>query len=98
MELKPAKGLKVRVSARREAVFGEEAVAVRDVRIPDGKGTEGVMTGQTLAGYCEVEMPGLDGQRHWYPVDSLTGEKGEKVVEEEIAIDEGGEDGGEGEE
>jgi hypothetical protein len=92
MELKPAKGLKVKVGARREAVFGDEAVSVKNVKLPDGKSSEGVMTGTTLAGYCEVEMPGLDGQRHWYPVDSLAGERGEKIVEEEIVIDDEGND------
>ena len=89
MELKPAKGLKVRVNAQREAVFEEEGVAVRRVDLPNGKGRVGVLSGVTLAGYCEVEMPGLDGKKHWYPVDSLLGENGEKVVEEEIQIDEG---------
>ncbi|MDV3278570.1 MAG: hypothetical protein LYZ69_08950 [Nitrososphaerales archaeon] len=89
MELKPTKGLKVKVNARREAVFGEESVAVKKVALPDGKGMSGIMTGVTLAGYCEVEMPGLDGQRHWYPIDELLGEKGEKVVEEVLVIEDG---------
>jgi hypothetical protein len=92
MELKPAKGLRVKVNAQREAVFGEEAVSVKQVRLPDGKSKDGFLTGVALAGYCEVEMPGLDGHRHWYPVESLVGEKGEKIVEEEIVIDEEGED------
>jgi hypothetical protein len=94
MELKPAKGLKVKVNAKREAIFGDEAVAVKKVTLPDGKGKTGVMTGTTLAGYCEVEMPGLDGQKHWYPIGELQGEKGENIVEEEIVIDdaEGDED------
>lgn len=87
MELKPAKGLKVKVNAQREAVFGEDTVSVRKVDLPNGKGRVGVLSGVTLAGYCEVEMPGLDGKKHWYPVDGLVGENGEKVVEEEIQID-----------
>lgn len=88
MELKPTKGLKVKVNAQREAVFEEEGVAVRKVDLPNGKERVGILSGVTLAGYCEVEMPGLDGKKHWYPVDSLLGENGEKVVEEEIQIGE----------
>jgi len=92
MELKPAKGLRVKVNAQREAVFGDDAVSIKRVQLPDGKSRDGTLTGVTLAGYCEVEMAALDGQRHWYPVDSLLGEKGEKIVEEEIVIDDEGED------
>lgn len=88
MELKPAKGLKVRVNADREVVFGEEAVQVRNVGFTKDDGHQGVLTGTTLAGYCEVEMPSLDGKRHWYPIEGLVGEKGEKIVEEEIQLDE----------
>lgn len=98
MELKPTKGVRVKVNAKREAVFGEESVAVKKVALPDGKGRGGIMTGVTLAGYCEVEMPGLDGQRHWYPIEELLGEKGEKVVEEQIVIDDGEGDGDDSEE
>jgi hypothetical protein len=88
MELKPTKGLRVRVNASREAVFGEEEVSVKKVSFPDDKSRSGTMTGVTLAGYCEVEMPNLDGRRHWYPIDSVFGENGERLSEEEIQIDE----------
>ncbi len=94
MDLKPSKGLKVKVNAQREAIFGDESVAVQKVRLNDGDRI-GTMTGQTLAGYCEVEMQKLDGRRHWYPIDDLAGENGEKIVEEEIPIEleeEGGEE------
>ena len=86
MEIKPSKGLKVRVGAHREAVFGDESVSVQQVTIGDGADF-GVMTGRTLIGFCEVEMQKLDGRNHWYPVEDLTGEHGEKIVEEEIPID-----------
>lgn len=95
MELKPTKGVKVKVNAQREAVFGDESVSVQNVAINDSA-RSGVMTGRTLVGFCEVEMPKLDGHNHWYPVEALTGEHGEKIVEEEIPIelddDEGPED------
>jgi hypothetical protein len=55
MELKPSKGVKVRVNAQREAIFGDESVTIQKVAINDGSRI-GVMTGQVLAGYCEVEM------------------------------------------
>ncbi|MDA4126475.1 MAG: hypothetical protein OK452_04635 [Thaumarchaeota archaeon] len=86
MDLKPSKGLKVKVDAQREAIFGDESVAVQKVKLNDGDRT-GTMTGQTLAGYCEVEMQKLDGAKHWYPIDDLAGENGEKIVEEELPID-----------
>jgi hypothetical protein len=86
MELKPSKGLKVTVNAEREAIFGDESVSVQKVSLNDGS-RAGVMTGQILAGFCEVEMQGLDGHKHWYPIDDLAGENGEKIVEEEIPID-----------
>lgn len=92
MELKPQKGLNVRVNSEREVIFGEESVDVRRVSIPDS-GRLGVLTGFSLAGYCEVEMPSLDGKKHWYPTDSLLGEKGEKIIEEEIPIDSGEDEG-----
>jgi hypothetical protein len=88
LEVKPSKGLKVFVSAQREAVFGDESLAVKKVSLPDDGRRAGVLTGTTLAGFCEVEMPSLDGKKHWYPVGDLTGEHGEQVVEEEIQIDE----------
>ena len=86
MDLKPSKGLKVKVNAQREAIFGDESVAVQKVKLNDGD-RMGTMTGQTLAGYCEVEMSKLDGRKHWYPIDDLMGENGEKIVEEEIPIE-----------
>ena len=86
MELKPSKGLKVQVNASREAIFGDESVSVQHVTINNGTNL-GVMTGRTLIGFCEVEMQKLDGRAHWYPVDELTGEHGEKIVEEEIPIE-----------
>ena len=86
MELKPAKGLKVRVNAQREAIFGDESVNVQRATI-NGGSESGVMTGRTLVGFCEVEMPKLDGHNHWYPIEDLAGEHGEKIVEEEIPIE-----------
>lgn len=86
MDLKPSKGLKVTVNALREAIFGDESVAVQKVALNDGDRI-GIMTGQVLAGYCEVEMQKLDGRKHWYPIDDLVGENGEKIVEEEIPIE-----------
>lgn len=86
MELKPTKGLKVHVNAQREAIFGDESVSVQRVTVNDGANL-GVMTGRTLIGFCEIEMLKLDGHNHWYPIDELTGEHGEKIVEEEIPIE-----------
>ncbi len=86
MELKPSKGLKVLVDAHREAIFGDESVSVQKVTFEAGAKL-GVMTGRTLIGFCEVEMQRLDGRSHWYPVEDLTGEHGEKIVEEEIPIE-----------
>ena len=87
MELKPAKGLKVSVHASREAVFGEEGVGIEKVSFQSEKTTLGTLTGMTLAGFCEVEMPDLDGKKHWYPIESLKGENGENLVEEEFEIE-----------
>ena len=75
------------VNAEREAVFGDESVSVQKITLEDGK-REGVMTGITLAGFCEVEMLHLDGNRHWYPIGDLAGENGEKIVEEESPLEE----------
>jgi hypothetical protein len=86
MELKPLKGIKVRVNAQREALFGDESVSVQKITLNDGS-REGVLTGITLAGFCEVEMPKLDGRKHWYPIEDLAGEKGETIVEEEVPIE-----------
>ncbi len=79
--------MNVRVSASREAIFGEEGVEVRKVAPQEFENGVGLLTGRTLIGYCEVEMPSLDGGKHWYPVDQLRGEKGETIKEEEIPID-----------
>ncbi|MDA4134600.1 MAG: hypothetical protein OK441_03420 [Thaumarchaeota archaeon] len=87
MDVKPSKGLKVKVSAVREAVFGEDGVEVKKATVPTGKKATGTMTGRTLVGFAEVEMEALDGSKHWYPVEQLTTEKGEKLVEEEIAVE-----------
>jgi len=92
MDVKPSNGLKVSVKATREAVFGEEGVEVKKVPTPAGAKAAGVLTGRTLVGYAEVEMQALDGNKHWYPVDQLTTEKGENVVEEEIPIEEPSDD------
>jgi len=86
MELKPSKGLKVQVNAHREAIFGDESVAVQQVTINHGSNV-GVLTGRTLIGFCEVEMSKLDARSHWYPIEELVGEHGEKIVEEQIPID-----------
>ena len=86
MEVKPSKGLKVKVTARKEAVFGEDGITIAGVSF-NGGAKVGVMTGMTLAGFAEIEMPALDGKKHWYPVEEIAGEKGEKIVEEEIQID-----------
>jgi hypothetical protein len=86
MELKPAKGVKVSVKASREAVFGDESVSIKKASVPDGKGA-GELTGHTLAGFCEVEMPKLDGKKHWYPIGDVVGQHGEALVEEEVPLD-----------
>ena len=85
MDVKPSKGLKVKINASREAVFGEEGVEVK--KVSPAKAPTGTLTGRTLVGYAEVEVAGLDEKSHWYPVDEMVTENGEKVVEEEIAIE-----------
>ncbi len=85
MEIKPSKGLKIKVNASREAVFGDDGVSINEVSLKDGMST-GVMTGMTLAGFAEVEMSAMDGKKHWYPVGDLVGEKGEQIVEDEIEV------------
>ncbi len=87
MEVKPSKGVKVVVNAQREAIFGDESVSIRKIVLNDGLRV-GKLTGLTLAGFCEVEMPKLDGKRHWYPIGDLVGEHGEIVVEEEMPAEE----------
>ena len=86
MELKPSKGLRVQVNAHREAIFGDESVSVQKVAMDNGANF-GVMTGRTLIGFCEVDMQKLDGHSHWYPIEEIAGEHGEKIVEEEVAIE-----------
>jgi hypothetical protein len=98
LEVKPTKGFKVKVSAHREAIFGDESVTINRITIPNDGGGTGILTGVTLAGYCEVDMPTLDGKKHWYPIEDLSGEHGEKIVEEEIQIDEEDEEEGDAEE
>ena len=92
MEVKPAKGLKVNCNPTKEAIFGEDGVEVKKASVPAGKHRLGLLTGRTLAGFAEVEMTGLDGKKHWYPTEEMLTEKGEKVVEEEIPIEEPADD------
>ncbi|HUK74388.1 MAG TPA: hypothetical protein VLU99_01250 [Nitrososphaerales archaeon] len=93
MEVKPAKGLKVNCNPTKEAIFGEDGVEVKKAVVPAGKHRLGVLTGRTLAGFAEVEMTALDGNKHWYPTEEMLTDKGEKVVEEEIPIEEPVDDG-----
>ena len=93
MEVKPVKGLKVNCNPAREAIFGEDGVEVKKASVPAGKHRLGILTGRTLAGFAEVEMTGLDGKKHWYPTDEMLSEKGDKIVEEEIVIEESADDG-----
>jgi hypothetical protein len=93
MEVRPAKGLKVNCSPTKEAIFGEDGVEVKKASVPAGRNRLGSLTGRTLAGFAEVEMTGLDGKKHWYPTEEMLTEKGEKVVEEEIVIEEPADDG-----
>lgn len=93
MEVKPAKGLKVSCTPTKEAIFGEDGVEVKKATIPADKHRLGVLTGRSLAGFAEVEMEALDGKKHWYSTEEMLTDKGEKVVEEEIVIEEPAEDG-----
>ena len=93
MEIRPTKGLKVNCTPSREAIFGEDGAEVKKTSIPSPKNRLGILTGRTLAGFAEVEMGALDGNKHWYPTDQMLTEKGEKVVEEEIVIEEAADDG-----
>jgi hypothetical protein len=93
MEVKPAKGVKVNCNPSKEAIFGEDGVEVKKASVPSGKHRLGVLTGRTLAGFAEVEMEGLDGKKHWYPTEEMLTDKGAKVVEEEIVIEEPADDG-----
>jgi hypothetical protein len=87
MEVKPTKGLKVKINAAREAIFGEDGVEVKKISSPSGKAAAGTLTGRALVGYAEVEMTALDGKSHWYPVDQMLTDKGEKIVEEDVAVE-----------
>jgi hypothetical protein len=93
MEVRPTKGLKVNCNPAREAIFGEDGVEVKKATIPAGKHRLGVLTGRTLAGFAEVEMGALDGKTHWYSTEDMLTEKGEKVVEEELVVEEPADDG-----
>ena len=93
MEVKPANGLKVNCNPTKEAIFGEDGVEVKKASVPAGKHRLGVLTGRTLAGFAEVEMMALDGKKHWYSTEEMLTDKGEKVVEEEIVIEEPADDG-----
>ncbi|MDG6914523.1 MAG: hypothetical protein JRN58_05900 [Nitrososphaerota archaeon] len=93
MEVKPTTGLKVTCTPTKEAIFGEDGVEVKKASIAAGRQRAGVLTGRTLAGFAEVEMATLDGKKHWYPTEEMLTDKGEKVVEEEIAIEEAADDG-----
>ena len=93
MEVRPAEGLNVKCSPTKEAIFGEDGVEVKKATIPSDKHRLGVLTGRTLAGFAEVEMAALDGKKHWYPTDEMLTDKGEKVVEEEIVIEEPADEG-----
>jgi hypothetical protein len=96
MEVRPVKGLKVDCNPSKEAVFGEDGVEVKKATLPAGKNRLGILTGRTLAGFAEVEMGALDGNKHWYPTEEMLTEKGEKVVEEEMVVEEPEEDGEDG--
>jgi len=93
MEVRPAKGVKVDCNPTKEAIFGEDGVEVKKATLSSGKGRLGTLTGRTLAGFAEVEMGALDGKKHWYPTDEMLTDKGEKIVEEEIVIEEPADDG-----
>jgi hypothetical protein len=93
MEVKPGKGIIVDCNPTREAIFGEDGVEMKKASIPAGKVRLGVMTGRTLAGFAEVEMESLDGKKHWYSTEEMLTDKGDKVVEEEIVIEEPADDG-----
>lgn len=87
MGQKPEKGIRVVVRATREAIFGEEEVKIKKLSIPEGKKVTGVLTGNVIAGYCEVESTSTDGGKHWFPIDQLYTEDGQQLEEEEIQID-----------
>ncbi len=86
MDIKPTEGLRVKVNATREAVFGEEGVEIKKIAALDASSL-GVLTGRTLVGFCEVEMASLDGKKHWYPMQQVQTENGDAIKEEEIPIE-----------
>jgi hypothetical protein len=97
MEVKPSKGIIVNCNPTREAIFGEDGVEMKKASLPVGKSRLGVMTGRTLAGFAEVEMESLDGKKHWYSTEEMLTDNGDKIVEEEIVIEEPSDDGEESE-
>src|SRR6202140_2831424 len=96
MDVKPAQGLKVICTPSKEAVFGEDGVEVKKASIPSAKNRPGILTGRTLAGFAEVEMAAIDGKKHWYPTEEMLTDKGDRIVEEELAIEVPAEDEGDG--
>ncbi len=97
MEVKPTRGLRVKIGATREAIFGEESVEIKKSAPISGENDLGVLTGRTLVGYCEVEMASLDGKVHWYPIEQMIAENGDELKEEEIPIPVEGSEGSDGE-
>jgi hypothetical protein len=95
MDVKPTKGIKVNCNPTKEAIFGEDGVEVKKTSIPAAKQRLGFLTGRTLAGFAEVEMEAMDGKKHWFPTDEMLTEKGDRVVDEEIAIEVPADDEGE---
>src|SRR5271157_5592600 len=93
MVVRPAPGVKVNCNPTKEAIFGEDGVEVKKAALASGKQRLGVLTGRTLAGFAEVEMAALDGKKHWYSTEEMLSDKGEKIVEEEIVIEEAADDG-----
>jgi hypothetical protein len=96
MDVKPAKDIKVICDPTKEAIFGEDGVEVKKTSVPIAKQRLGVLTGRTLAGFAEVEMAAIDGKKHWYPTEEMLTDKGERIVEEELAIEVPAEDEGDG--
>lgn len=86
MKRTPEKGLKVIVRANREAVFGEDEVKIKKVDLTKTN-VSGILTGNVIAGYCEVDTSSYDGKKHWYPIDQLYTESGEQLEEEDMEFD-----------
>lgn len=87
MGQKPEKGSKVVVKATKEAVFGEDEVKIKKITVPEGKKVTGLLTGNVIAGYCEVENTSLDGEKHWFPIEQLYTLEGEQLEEENVPLD-----------